>query len=51
MTEEPSSSSTIATNVELPGLLRLTWLLFMEPITLHGMLKDWGIDPAGNAIN
>ena len=50
MTEEPSPSSTKRAEGELPGVLRVTWLLFMQPIKLLGMLEDWGIDPGGNVI-
>lgn len=33
---------------EVPGALQLAWLLFMKPITLHKMLKAWGIEPGGS---
>jgi hypothetical protein len=29
---------------EVPGTLRLAWLLFMQPLRLHAMFAAWGLD-------
>lgn len=28
----------------VPGVGRLAWLLFMKPLTLHGLFHDWGLE-------
>lgn len=28
----------------VPGLARLTWMLFMQPIKLHGLYQAWGLE-------
>ena len=28
----------------VPGLARLTWLLFMQPLQLHRLFTDWGLE-------
>lgn len=29
----------------VPGVARLAWLLFMQPIQLHRLFRAWGLDP------
>lgn len=40
MPGEPTDARVAA----VPGVWRLGWLLFMQPITLHNMQRAWGLD-------
>ena len=34
--------------VQAPGFWRFVWLFFMQPVTLHRLLRGAGIDPKEN---